>query len=1127
MSQLHSSQVRLFSLVFVILALLLGSSWLLHNNFQNVSYQTQYVTDANEVINHLELTLSAVKDAETGVRGYLLAGSEEYLEPYRAGVVQSRDRSRRLKIMVAGKPGQEVAADQIIESIERRLGVLELLLESYKQNKTESGRRNAMFTEGKDVMDQLRLQIERMKDSERTALRQYTITAERSKDIFNWVLIATSFATTAVILFSFVQISRNQMKAIEENREKTAEAYEKEMLSQLAKSVAGDVTLEQASQRILKFLAEKTNILAGKIWALDREGLMLASSYGVEDSGDKRFLNENATLIRSTLDRKSLWQVSNVPENYWRVSSGLGSSQPTQLTLLPFTFQSRPLGVVELASFETLPQTTLHLLEKMAETIGIGVNAAQSRTHLQVLLEKTQLQSEELIAQQEELRTNNEELEQQSRALESQQQALNYKNKELEMSQAELEGKADDLRRSSQYKSEFLAKMSHELRTPLNGLLILSTLLVENKEKNLTEQQRQFAKSIKGAGNDLLALINDILDLSKIEARKLSLRPEDFTLGDLFASKRRTFEPQTLAKGLKLVTDLTEEMSAIKLHTDRQRLDQILRNFLSNAIKFTDKGVITLKATYNSEKQNIRITVQDSGIGIPADKREAIFEAFEQADSSVSRKYGGTGLGLTISRELAGLLGGRITLESEEGKGSEFSIEIPTTLNVENKPSDREEELKEIEPLKDINVAERMQAAKDNQRLNVEVAKSLQHLTTGKKTIFVVEDDDSFRASIVEAVKAYGFEAIEAADGEVALAILNEHSPDAILLDIKLPGISGLGILEMIKQMPHLRHIPVHMISALEYQHNALRMGALGYLTKPVTIEKVRSALSRIENMISKKVRRVLLIEDDERQNEAIANLIGGADIEVISAKTGKSAVEKLKANGFDCIILDLTLPDVSGFDLLSELRDLEISLPPVVIYTGKDLSDEEERYLRKFSDSIVIKGVRSPERLLDEVNLFLHRVESLLPEATREMLSNMRSQEKTFEGKTVLITDDDIRNIFALTSALEGKGLHVRVARDGIEALEMLDSHDDINLVLMDIMMPRMDGFEAMRNIRASSNPRIKNLPVVALTAKAMKEDHEKCMEAGASDYLPKPLNLENLMTVLKVWLAPKGFLN
>jgi CheY-like chemotaxis protein/signal transduction histidine kinase len=713
------------------------------------------------------------------------------------------------------------------------------------------------------------------------------------------------------------------------------------------------------------------------------------------------------------------------------------------------------------------------------------------------------------------LRVNNEELEQQARSLESQQEALAGKNRELEITQDDLKRKAEDLERSSAYKSEFLAKMSHELRTPLNGLLILSTLLIENKEKNLTDQQKQFARSIQSAGNDLLTLINDILDLAKVEAKKLTIRRETFTLGSLFQQMKLTFEPQTKAKNLEFKTALTSEFENISVHTDRQRLEQILRNFLSNAVKFTEKGHLEMRASLDQKAKMVEITVADTGIGVPENKRGLIFEAFEQADSSTSRNYGGTGLGLTISRELAHLLGGEIKLKSQEGKGSEFTIRLPMDAEGTTVPQDRQ--LEAPRP--------RADGPMGQQPNEIVRAKPvvLPNITPDSKTILIVEDDDGFRQSIVEVTRSYGFTPIEAADGESALAILDQHAPSAILLDIKLPGISGLGILEMIKQMPQLRHIPVHMISGLEHQQSALRMGALGYLTKPVTLEKIRSAIGRMESLLSEKVRKVLLIEDDERQNTAISELVSGQDVAVTSVRTGKDAIATLEKQAFDCIILDLSLPDLSGFDLLKQLNGLSISLPPIVIYTGKDLSEEEESYLRRFSESIIIKGARSPERLLDEVNLFLHRVESLLPHEQQEMLTHLRSQDQSFENRTVLLVDDDVRNLFALTSVLETRGLKVRFAKDGIQALEELEKHEDIELVLMDIMMPRMDGLEATRRIRANPNDRLRKLPIIALTAKAMKDDHEKCIEAGATDYLPKPINLDNLMTVLKVWLTPK----
>jgi CheY-like chemotaxis protein/CHASE3 domain sensor protein len=1107
-------QFRLIAIFVSIISILFASSILLYRNFQDVSEQEGWVLHTEEVLNELDQTLSAVKDTDPGFRGFLLTKKMDYLEVYRQGVNQAYEHFNRVKDLTKDNPNQQDIAPQVIDLLKKRFALFDQTIEQFQNNKSKVSLNSLYFDEGKVFMDELKVQIAKMKTEEQRLMQSRRENTVASRNIFVWLLFVTTTLISTVLSISFYQIGVNQAKAWKESEQKTKEARDNDLLAELGRAIAGDISFESAGHEILQFLSSRLNVLAGKIWVLDPRGqLSPISSLAVSE--DRKASEDPSSLVNTAIQRPGTWQISNIPKDYWRISSGLGNALPNELTFVPFSFQGRRLGVIELATFNALNSETLGFLNILGDTIGIGLNAAHSRSRLQALLEKTQQQSEELHAQQEELKTNNEELEQQARALESQQQALNIKNKELEE-------RALELQRSSQYKSEFLAKMSHELRTPLNGLLILSTLLIENKEKNLTEQQRQFARSINNAGNDLLILINDILDLSKIEARKLSLRPEEFRLEELFELSRRTFQPQATAKNLQLDINLPKSLQQLTLFSDRQRLEQILRNFLSNAVKFTESGKVSLAASLNPAGDHLTLTVSDTGIGIPKNKQQSIFEAFTQADSSVSRKYGGTGLGLTISKELAALLGGKISVSSEEGKGSQFSIRIPVRAVITNEGTassytrNSEPEILTSHAGKPVS----------NERIQQGVHQALKNLPKDKKSILVVEDDAAFRASIVDAVKAYGFAAIEASDGDVALAIVHEHSPDAILLDIKLPGLSGLGVLEMIKQMPHLRHIPVHMISALDYQNNALRMGALGYLTKPVTIEKVRSALGRIENTISKKLRRVLLIEDDERQNAAISQLISGSDLEVVPVKTGKAAVSELKSNGFDCIILDVTLPDVSGFDLLSELRALDISLPPVVIYTGKDLSDEEERYLRKYSESIVIKGARSPERLLDEVNLFLHRVESLLPESKQEMLSHLRAQERNFEGKTILIADDDIRNVFALTSALESRGLQTRVARDGVEALEFLEKYNDIDLVLMDIMMPKMDGFEAMRQIRKNSNPRIQNIPIIALTAKAMKDDHEKCVEAGASDYLPKPVNLDNLSTVLKVWLAPKGFL-
>lgn len=1110
MSQNEIKSFRMLLLFAVVILILLGNGWYLFHNFELTNAKEKWVVHTTDVISELDATLSAVKDAETGVRGFAITGQESYLEPYHTGLVEAWKHHNRLARLTADNPQQSSALKVLERMLMDRFAILRDYLTKISNPATAATVRSQPVSEGKIVMDNLRSHVDNMRTHEKELLAVRSAEAGQSRNYFIISVVASTIFSLATFCFAFYLFQRHISASMQEAKIRAHQSWMQEMLADISQRLSGDMSLMKAGEQLLSFLTERLQVPAARVFITDGKRISAVSSFGVP-MGDALPSN---SLVEQAIRKNQLWEIHDVPADYWELASSLGSAKPKVVTFLPFSFQGRVLGVVEMGAFQALSSAQIEAMKNIGETIGSNINAAQTRDHTQRLLETTQQQAEELQAQQEELKTNNEELEQQTRALESQQQALNTKNRELETSRREVEAKAQELMRSSQYKSEFLAKMSHELRTPLNGLLILSTLLVENKDKNLTTQQIQFARSINTAGEDLLLLINDILDLSKIEARKLSLRAEEFSLEHMIDGLQRSFGPQVGVKNLAFKVSFSEGSKGLKMFTDRQRVEQIIRNFLSNSLKFTESGAIDILLDAPADARSVKITVKDTGIGIKPDKKAQIFEAFEQADSSISRKYGGTGLGLTISRELAALLGGSISVESEEGKGSAFSLQIPTQMKITDQVTTAPV-MESQHPSKPA--TEAMVSNSENKNKAAEILRSIPQ---NAKTILIVEDDEPFRGSVVEAAKNYGFTPIEAADGEIAFAILQQHTPSAVMLDIKLPGISGLGLLEMVKQMPHLRHIPIHMISALDYQHNALRMGALGYLTKPVTLEKVRSALGRIEGMLSQKVRRVLVIEDDEKQSMAISELISGNDVQVIPAKTGKKAVEQLKTGNFDCIILDLTLPDVSGFDLLSELNSLEISLPPIVIYTGKDLTPSEEDYLRRYSESIIIKGVRSPERLLDEVNLFLHRVESLLPPEKKEMLSHLRSQGQSFEGRTVLLVDDDLRNVFALTNALESKGFSVRIAKNGQEALDALAEHKDIDLTLMDIMMPIMDGFEAMRRIRANPEKRIQKMPIIALTAKAMREDHEKCIEAGASDYLPKPVNLDNLMTVMKVWM-------
>ena len=1115
---------RFTAIMVAALALISINTWFIYHSFQSLSEHEAWVNHTAEVTSTLDRVQIANLNEVTGVRGFLLTGNDNYLDAYNRGVTDMPRALSRLLTLIQDNPAQ-VENNEILKGLVTAFDeYASSAIEKKRQNKFNAKTVADFVFSGRERVMQIRSQLDLMKGVESELMSKRANQVAESKNFFLLSLLAAALINAIFIVISFVLFKRNHDQTAREAVTNAVEAKVRDQINNLSKRISGEMSAKEVARHALDFLSSHFHFLASHFYAFEKGELTLMSAYGIDSGAEKR-ATAASSLVQEAVRRKEAWVLDEVPADYWKIKSGLGEAKPTSILFLPITFQDRNFAVLELGSFVKIDHELIKRASRFAETVGIALNAAQSRDILQELLEKSQQQSEELQVQQEELRSNNEELEQQARAMEEQQFSLASKNADLEEVRRQLEQKALDLENSSKYKSEFLAKMSHELRTPLNSLLILSTLLIENKEKNLTDRQREFAGSIHNSGQDLLMLINDILDLSKIEAKKLRLKVDSFAVSSVLAAKDASFSIQAKSKGLQFEIDADEEVRKVIMGTDRQRLDQILRNFISNAIKFTDTGKVTLRVRSTQNGKKVRFDVVDTGVGISPDKIELIFEAFEQADGSVSRKYGGTGLGLTISRELATLLDGRITVQSVLGTGSTFSLEIPVITTFGETENEERNENAVIpqysafnRPARKINDEPLINIQEDMKKHATELLKKLDRSRT---TIMVVEDDDGFRHAVVEAIEGYDFQSIQCGSGEMALAILEQFAPSAILLDIKLPEVSGFVLLEIIKSRAELRHVPVHIISGLDYQHNALRMGAIGYLTKPVTIEKIGSALERIKSVISGSRRRLLLIEDDQTQRHAITSIIEGEDIEVVSVGSGKEALARLSKEVFDCIILDLKLADTSGFQLLEELNHLSTSIPPIVIYTGKDLSVEEEDYLRKYSESIIIKGARSPERLLDEVNLFLHRVESLLPQDKRNILRVLRSNEQSFEGKTVLIADDDLRNIFSLTSALENKGMNVRIAKDGLEAIEVLEANDDIDLVLMDIMMPRMNGYEAMQAIRKHTNERIRSLPIIALTAKAMKGDHEKCISAGANDYLPKPLNMDNFTTVLKVWLT------
>ena len=957
-------------------------------------------------------------------------------------------------------------------------------------------------------------------------------------------------------------------------REATAEnekqSWLKTGLNDLYDRMRGEQDLIELVQNVISFLTDYLDTQVGAFFLNDEEKMLkMVGSYAY--TRRKNLSNEYAVgeglVGQAALEKKNIL-ITGVPDDYVKINSGLGEAVPRNLLVVPAIYEGEVKAVIELGSFHEFTDDKIDFLNQAAASIAIAINTARSRVKLEGLLDETQRQSEELQVQQEELRQTNEELEEQTRGLrdseaklqvqqeelrqtneeleeknrylEKQHDDIRKKNEELEYTRYLIEEKAKDLELSGKYKSEFLANMSHELRTPLNSLLILSRLLYENNESNLTEKQVEFARTIYSAGSDLLALINDILDLSKVEAGKMELAIHDVDISDLAEGIERHFRHMAEEKGLNFNVELSGGIPSY-IRTDRQRVEQILKNLLSNAIKFTSKGSIVLKIGRPEPgtellrsgldlENSIAFSITDTGIGIAADKQKLIFEAFQQADGTTSRQYGGTGLGLSISRELAKYLGGEIQLRSQEDVGSNFTIYLPEMSQTESDkvPRRGQKDLTskmqfqlELTEQKDLREQKTQSfvAQKLEQPTPLKSEDQGQEILASDRSVLIVEDDSRFAAILVELAKGKGFNVFSAEDGETGLQYAVKYKPSAIILDVGLPGIDGWTVMERLKDSPETRHIPVHFISAYDSGLDAMRMGAIGYLTKPVTMEVLDGAFNKIESIVSKNVKKLLVVEDDEMQQRSILELIGDGDVMTTAVGSGSEAFELLKTDSFDCVVLDLGLQDMSGFDLLEKIRsDKTISHIPVIVYTGKDLTKEEDARLREHAESIIIKGVKSPERLLDETTLFLHRVEANLSEDRQKMLKMIHNRETIFQDKKVLLVDDDMRNVFALLNVLEEKGMKVLVGRNGKEGITLLNDNPDADIVLMDIMMPEMDGYEAMRQIRKQD--KFRNLPIIALTAKAMVGDRSKCIEAGASDYLSKPIDTDKLLSLLRVWL-------
>jgi len=909
----------------------------------------------------------------------------------------------------------------------------------------------------------------------------------------------------------------------------TEQDWLKTNLARFTGMLQGQRDLTTVGRMLLSELAPLVSAHQGVIYQMESEesrNLLLLSAFADDgQEGHEQRLQVGNGLVGQCAAEKRRMLINDLPNHTVPIRSGLFQAVPRNVIVLPVLFEDRVKAVIELASLNVFTASHLAFLEQLTASIGIVLNSIEATMQTEGLLKQSQQLATELQTQQKELQQTNEQLAQKAQQLAEQNVEVERKNQEIEHARRALEEKAKELALTSKYKSEFLANMSHELRTPLNSILVLGQQLTENPDGNLTGKQVEFARTIHGAGTDLLNLITDILDLSKIESGTVSVEAEEVFFASLFDMVARPFRHEAENRKLNFEVNSDPHL-ARSLVTDSKRLQQVLKNLLSNAFKFTEHGDVRLSVSVAQEGWSkdhpilagaasvVAFEVADTGIGIPAEKQRIIFEAFQQADAGTSRKYGGTGLGLAISRELANLLGGEIQLRSTPGVGSSFTLYLPQTYVGPAVPSVAERNRETSQSVSPIQLPVAGGAAPIEK-----IEDDRENLGPADAILLIVEDDPHYARVLRDLSRDMGFKVLVATGGTQALALAREFRPTAVSLDVFLPDMLGWTVLNHLKQDPATRHIPVQMLTLDEDRQHGLARGAFSFVTKPTTAEGLKASLTRIRDYTSPRRRKLLVVEDNSAEQLSIRELLGHDDIDVSVIPTGTEALQKLTEESFDCVVLDLRLPDMSGFDVLERLRDHpSLSDLPVVVFTGKELSAEEDARLHTLARSVIVKGVESPERLLDETALFLHRVIADLPAEKQRMLDRLHQSDEALVEKKVLVVDDDVRNIFALSSVLERRGMTVLTAGTGREAISKLESTPDTAILLMDIMMPEMDGYETMQVVR--QNPSFRRLPIIALTAKAMKGDREKCLEAGASEYLAKPVNTEQLLSVLRMWL-------
>lgn len=1169
----------------ISMLILIVSSTASYLSIKSLLESNQMVNHTHEVIYNINNATTVMVDAQTGMRGFLVTGREDFLKRYINAESETNAYIERLEALTEDNAAQQKSVEE--------LKPLKRLFFDYLAVRIEEKRKGDAVeaTEldlGRRHMDNIRTIFKRMENQEQALLKERVSSSEKYGNYSLILIIAAALIAIIISILFFARILNDfttrlkLQKELEKNEKDTAERirviseiageisqgnYEirvnatesdtlgsigqslnnmalslndsfntlsdKEWLqagaAELNKVMIGEKSLEQLTKDVIEYLAVYTNSSAGVMYLIEGNALQTVAGYSYVPNKDRmNFILGEGLTGQAALSGQIL-ELKAINTEDIKISYALGEAKPTHVIAVPLV-DEKTNGVVELASLKEFTPLDIEFLSSVANNIGIAIKAAQNRKRLQELLEETQSQSEELQMQHSELESMNAELETQTEKLQASEEELRVQQEELQQTNEELaersvlleeknmeiQKKSEDLELTTRYKSEFLANMSHELRTPLNSILLLSRLLSENNDSNMNEEQVEFAKVIQSSGSGLLGLIDEILDLSKIEAGKMDLDLMDITINEVTGSLNDLFNEVAKEKGIAFKIISNEAPMVIK--TDKMRLEQILKNLISNAIKFTSQGSVTLEIKKDpKDTKMISFTVTDTGIGIPREKQPLIFEAFQQADGSTKRKYGGTGLGLSISRELAKLLKGEITLVSNVGEGSQFTLTIPVIGSSIGQLVDKHHSYSQlIEVAPEASVSE----PKENKYVSVHIPEDVpddrESIKEGDRVILIIEDDVNFAKSLLEFARQRNYKGIVAVRGDHGLNLAIVYKPVGILLDIQLPIKSGWEVMEELKNNSQTKHIPVHIMSSHKLRQESLLKGAVNFLDKPIAFEQMPEIFKRIEHIINRESKKVLIIEDNSKHAKALAYFLETYNINSEIKSEVSDGLMALQKSDVDCVILDMGVPDKQAYEILENIRkNPDLENLPVIVFTGKSLSMKEELKIKKYADSIVVKTAHSYQRMLDEVSLFMHLMEenkSTTAPKKRNLLNNILSD------KTVLVVDDDVRNIYSLTKALEALKMNIITAIDGKEAIAALEKHPEIDVVLLDMMMPNMDGYETATVIR--QNPKLKNLPVIAVTAKAMTGDREKCINAGASDYITKPVDVDQLLSLLRVWL-------